>query len=194
MSAFGVWFKSAKVAQRHPLVRAGRVAVLVALAFALLLGGLYWWPAQRAHAQAAAKVDAKRKTLMVAMHAKEIARAHALAAKQIEALERKLHANNVQASLVEQLGRLAGKHGIKIASEVFEQGREQKGYVPLHLELNVQGSYSGLRAFLVGLQALPTWTYVQEGAISADRNHGVLKARLRLITYRRAAAARARGA
>ncbi len=194
MSASAVWFKSAALAQRHPLVRTGRMAMLVSLALALLVGASYWWPAQRAQAQAAADVDAKRKTLMLAMHAKEIARAHASAAKQIEALERKLNANNVQASLVEQLARLAGKHGIKIVSEVFEQGREQQGYVPLHLELNVQGSYGGLRGFLVGVQALPTWTYVQEGAISADQDRGVLKARLRLVTYRRVATTQARGA
>lgn len=194
MSAFGVWMRSAALAQRHPLVRAGRIAVLVSLALTLLIGALFWWPAQREQAQVAAEVDAKRKTLMAAMHAKEIARAHALAAKQIDALERKLNADNVQASLVDQLAGLASKHRIRIVSEVFEQGREQKGYVPLHLELNVQGSYAGLRGFLVGLQTLPTWTYVQEGAITADQNHGGLKARLRLITYRRAAATQAHGA
>jgi Tfp pilus assembly protein PilO len=190
VSAVKLWLTSSALAQRHPLVRAGRLAVLVSLALVLLVGALFWWPAQRAHNQAAAEADVKRKTLMTVMHAKEIARAHALATKQIEVLERKLNADKVQASLVEQLSALAGKHGIKIVSEVFEQGREQKGYLPLHLELNVQGSYSGLRGFLIGLQSLPTWTYVQEGAITADQNRGVLKARLRLVTYRRVAPAR----
>lgn len=194
MSALNVWMRSAAVAQRHPLVRTGRIAVFVSLTLALLVGTLFWWPAQREQAEAAAEVDAKRKMLMTAMHAKEIARAHALAAKQIDALERKLNADNVQASLVDRLAALASKHRIKIVSEVFEQGREQKGYVPLHLELNVQGGYAGLRGFLVGLQTLPTWTYVQEGAITADQTRGVLKARLRLITYRRGTTAQARGA
>lgn len=194
MNSLSMWMRSAALAQRHPVVRTGRIAVLVSLALALLVGGLFWWPAQRGQAQAAAEADAKRKTLMMTMHAKEIARAHALASKQIDVLERKLNADNVQATLVDQLSRLATKHGIKIVSEVFEQGREQKGYVPLHLELNVQGSYGGLRAFLVGLQSLPTWTYVQEGAITANQNHGGLKARLRLITYRRGATAQTGGA
>lgn len=188
MSMLAVWIRSVALAQRHPFVRVGRVAAFASFALALLLGGFFWWPAQREQAQAAAEVDAKRQTLMAAMHAEEITHAHALASEQIDALERKLDARNVQAGLVDQLTRLANKHGIRIVSEVFEQGREQQGYVPLRLELNVQGSYPALRGFLMDLQVLPTWTYVQEGAINtADNSRGGLKARLRLITYHRAA-------
>ncbi len=180
---------------RHPLVKMAAVASLLSLLIILLVGFGYWWPIERGYSELLRQTETKRKEMVNSLRAADISRSYSYSAKQIEVLERKLNIEAAQTDLVRYLSTLAIKQNIKIISEVYEEGQVQNGYVPLHLDLNLQGSYSALRRFISGLQSLPTWTYVREGTISGSQEGlGVLKAHLRLVTYRKIKAGKGRDA
>ena len=171
---------------RHPLVKLGTVASLCSLLIVLSVGFGYWWPIERGYSELLRETETKRKEMVNSVRAADINRSYSYSAKQIEVLEKKLNVEAAQTDLVKHLSALAKKQNIKIISEMYEEGQAQKGYVPLHLDLNLQGSYSALRRFISDLQSLPTWTYVREGTLSGSQEGvGVLKAHLRLVTYRK---------
>jgi len=180
---------------RHPLVKTAAVVSLLSVLIMLSVGVGYWWPVARGYSELLRQTETKRKEVINSVRAADISRAYSHSAKQIEVLERKLNIEAAQTDLVKYLSQLAIKQNIKIISEVYEEGQVQTGYVPLHLDLNLQGSYPALRRFISGLQSLPTWTYVREGTISGSQEGlGVLKAHLRLVTYRKIKAGKAQDA
>ncbi len=171
---------------RHPLVKLAAAACACAFVVMAAVGLGYWWPAERSYSALSRETEIKRRAAIDSLRAADISRAYASSAKQIEVLERKLNIAAAQTDLIKYLSALAARQNIKIVSEVYEEGQAQNGYAPLYLDLNLQGPYSSLRRFLSGLESLPTWTYVHEGTLGgAQEGAGVLKAHLRLVTYRR---------
>ena len=67
----------------------------------------------------------------------------------------------------------------------YEEGRPLGEYAPLIQLLMVQAGYGELREFIAGVHRLPSFTLVQEAVFSKSSNSTVLKAQLRIITYRR---------
>lgn len=187
MNVFSLWLNSLRYSLRHPIVRASIIANLVVWGIILITLVAYWRPAERQTNNLTKTIEQKRRETRNAIYAENVAQAYAKSAKEVVALEKKLNIDAAQASLVKNLGLLAKKENAKILSEAYEEGKEQGDYIPLHLQLTLQGNYISLRKFILGLETLPTWSMVQEVTLSRESENGNenIKAYLRLITYRR---------
>ena len=184
MSA-GHWAADLRYAARHPWAQAGlwACAGTGALALAALA---FWWPAQHERDALEGRIASVRRDLIQAQQADELLRAYEHARKDVASLEMKLQYAATQAQLVENFARLARKHGVKIVTETYEEGR---GAQPtLNTELAAQGGYPALRDFLRDLSALPTWSEVQEVRLESVQGASALKGRIRIMTYRHAPA------
>lgn len=179
------WIAEFRYSVRHPLARAG---VRVLLGAALMLGGALalWWPAQHASDGLQAQIAAKRRALVETQQADELLRRYAGAQQSVPVLEKKLGQSVSQAQLVESLSRLAHRHGVRVASETYEEGRSTGGQALLLAELTVQGGYSAVRNFLRDLPTLPMWTEVHEVRFEATRGSATVRGRIRVATYRAA--------
>lgn len=186
------WAADLRYSARHPAARSGLCAVAAAAVLALAAAGA-WWPAQREQAALEESIAAKRRSVVQARQADELARAYAQARGAVAVLEKKLQHGATQAQLVENFARLARRHGVRILAETYDEGRGTAGAQPaLSAELTVQGSYPALREFLRELSGLPTWSEVHEVRLETVQGSGTQKGRIRIVTYRRAAPAEAR--
>jgi Tfp pilus assembly protein PilO len=179
-----------RVASRHPWVRYAAVA-LVASALAVIAAAIAWWPVSRAHEASRAAIDEQRRAIVLARQADALAAAYQRAVQEVPKVEQKLARDVGQAELVQGLARLAQRSGVRLLGESYEDGKPEGGYTPLHAEVSVQGAYAGLRDFLQGVPELPMWGDVQEMRIERARDgQGIVKARLRLVMFRKTAPAR----
>jgi hypothetical protein len=169
---------------RHPWARAGAWVFLLSLLFLATMAALWWPLAQEGHAMEQAIAD-KRRALLRARESEALAAAYAQAHKGAAALERKLAHGATQAQLVQSFARLARRHGVKVVSETYEEGRNA-AQPALSAELTVQAAYPALREFVRELAALPTWSEVQEVRIENAAGGATQKGRIRIVTYRAA--------
>lgn len=172
---------------RHKHVRISLVAAVLGIMGAVVTVFALWLPARYAHEGLVDAVDAKRRVVVETTHARDLARSYGEVAKIIPALESKLARAGGQAELVTQVEKLARRHGVRIVSQAYEEGKSKDAHVPLFLELALQGSYGALRQFLHDIPLLPMWSEVQELRLERSREHGgKLRAQVRIVTYRQA--------
>ncbi len=178
--------KSWRYAARHRSIRAALASLLfLLLATAIALG--FWWPAQRERQALITDIETQRKAAIDAMHAADVARAYRNAKLAADLLEQKLNAVGGQADLVKSIERVAAKCHVRIVSQAYEEGKLKNTYPPLYLDIGLQANYSALREFLMDLGGLPVWVEIQEINLERSREHpGLIKASLRLLTYRKA--------
>lgn len=177
---------------RHPWARSGLWACAVAALLAVA-AAVAWWPAERSRAALEERIAAKRASLVQAQQSGELARAYAQAREGVALLEKKLEHAATQAQLVENVARLARRHGVRIVSETYDENAAAAGRnSALIVELSVQGSYPSLRDFLRGLGALPTWSEIQEVRLETVHGAPFQRGRIRIVTYRGAPAAEAK--
>jgi len=176
---------------RHPWARAGLCAALAA-AVALAAALAAWWPLQNEHRALEEEISAQRRALARARESEELARAYRQAEKDAASLERKLQHGATQAQLVQGFARLARRHGVKIVSETYEEGRNAAAQPALNAELAVEAGYPALRDFVRELSALPTWSEVQEVRIESAPGGAAQRGRIRIVTYRLAPPAAAK--
>ena len=176
-----------RYAARHPAVK----AALTSLAFLVIMAGVafgYWWPAHREQRDLIAQIETQRRATVDALQAVEVARAYQAAKSTAGTLEQKLNAAGGQADLVKSIERIAAQRGVRIVSQAYEEAKAKGQYSPLYLDIGLQANYSSLREFLADLHTLPVWIEVQEMNLERSREHaGLIKAGLRLLTYRQAA-------
>lgn len=165
---------------RHPFVKAGSVASLVAAAVLAVAAGS-WWPVQRADAALAERLTAERRALVEARQAGEAARNHARNLRDVPLLEAKLAAAADQTRIVDGLARLARAHQVRIVDQGYAARRDKSGLV---VELAVEGAYGSVRNFVRGLGTLPLWIEVQEAQLDRSDGTGGVKGRLRLVSFR----------
>jgi Tfp pilus assembly protein PilO len=171
---------------RHPAVKKGLTAAAVLSVLVLSVGLIYWLPAVRAHDALVGAVEAKRRAAVDAMHASELARAVQQASEAVKTLEKKLDAAPRQSELVDRMGRLARKRNVKILSESYEEGKRRGDYLPLVLDLSIQGGYGAVREFLHDIPGLPAWIEVQELRLERARETpGLVRAQIRLLAFRK---------
>jgi Tfp pilus assembly protein PilO len=183
------WAKQLRSSARHPWARGGlRACMLAGATVAVALAA--WWPVEHERAVLEDQVGAKRRALAQARQAHGLLEAYTKAAKDVALLEKKLEYAATQAQLVENFSRLAGRHGVKILSETYDEGRGGAVQSGLSAELSVQGSFPALRDFLRDLSALPTWSEVQEVRLETVQGSATQKGRIRVVTYRAAPAER----
>jgi Tfp pilus assembly protein PilO len=185
------WRADLRHSARHPWARGGLRACALG-AVLLAAAAAAWWPVQRESAALEDEIAAKRSALSQARQAHELSGAYAKAAKEVAVLERKLQHAATQAQLVENFARLARKHGVKIVSETYDEGRGASAQSGLSAELSVQAGYPALRDFLRDLSALPTWSEVQEVRLETATGSAMpmQKGRIRIMTYRQGPAER----
>lgn len=172
---------------RHPVVRLGIVAGIVAIGLVLIIGAALWWPARSEAYTLRDQIDATRRQAVERLYGTQLAQVYERTEQQIVALETKLNTQTVQVSLLNHLSQLAKKHGVRILSESYEEGKTQSGYAPLYHEITLQGSYPRVRRFLLDIGSLPTLSLVQEAALNRGDGRGrSIKAQLRIVTYRKA--------
>ena len=180
------YFDDARISLRHPVVRLGLGAGLVSVLLALVVGGALWWPVYREAESLRFKIDLTRRQAVERIYSAQLSQVYARTAEQISEIEKKLNTPAVQVSLLNHLNQLARKHGVRILSESYEEGKAQNGYAPLYHEITLEGRYPKLRSFLLDIGSLPTLSVVQEAAL--NRGGGArrsIKAQLRIVTYRK---------
>jgi Tfp pilus assembly protein PilO len=168
---------------RYRWARAGLIAAAIGMV-ALAGATAAWWPAQVEQDALEQQISAKRRALARAQHSEELARIYQRAEKDVASLEAKLRHGATQAQLVQSFARLARRHGVRIVSETYEEGRNAAAQTALSAELAVQGPYPALRDFLREIGSLPTWSEVHEARIESAPGAAVQKGRIRIVTYR----------
>jgi Tfp pilus assembly protein PilO len=171
---------------RNPRVRTGMLVCGTAMLVMLLVSASYWWPAWNAATTLKTEIEKKRRQTVEASYSVQLAQSSRRAEQHVAQIEKKLDASSTQVTLVQNLATLARRHDVKILSEAYEEGKAKDGYKPFVHELTLQGGYAELRRFLVALQELPTFTVVQDAVMSRAGNAAVIKAQLRMHTYRKA--------
>jgi len=165
---------------RHPAVKSGVVAVGVAAAV-LVFALAFRWPAQRAHQTLEASLSEARHALVTARQAETMAALHAGHLQTVPQLEAKLAAAGDQTRVVNALGELARRHGLRIQNQSYAERRDGAG---LAIDLVVEGSYASARNFLHGVAALPVWIEVHEVHLDRGSDAGSVKGRFRLVSVR----------
>lgn len=168
---------------RHPLVRAGGVACLVAAALLAVATG-FWWPAQRASLALTERLAAERAALVEARQAGELAGIYARNLHAVPQLEAKLAAAVDQTRIVDGLARLGREHGLRILDQSYAERRDKANGGGLVVELAVEGPYGSVRNFLHGLSTLPVWIEADEVQLDRSGDAGTVKGRLRLVSFR----------
>ena len=176
---------------RHRRVRLALVATTVSAVAMAAVVLLLWWPARHAHQTLVDAIDTQRRVVVDALHARDLAHSYGEATKIVPTLESKLTRAASQAELVTQVEKLARRHGVRIISEAYEEGKNKGAHVPLYLDLALQGPYHSLRQFLRDIPTLPMWSEAQELRLERSREHRGLRAQVRIVTYRRATVAAA---
>ena len=175
-----------RMSLRHPVVRLGVVASVVGVVLVLGVGGALWWPVYSEVDGLQSKIDGTRRQAVERLYIAQLSEAYAGTARRISEIEQKLNTPTVQISLLNHLNELARKHGVRILSESYEEGKVQSGYAPLYHEITLQGNYPRLRSFLLDIGSLPTLSVVQEAALNRSDEAGrSIKAQLRIVTYRK---------
>lgn len=168
---------------RHPAVRGG---LWSAAAFAVLATVLatMWWPGERSRRELEQNIESRRAGIVQMREREQVARAFDQARGGVESLETKLAYAATQAQQVADLAQLARKHGVTLISQAYEESTRKNEPPRLYTELTVQGSYRALDNFITGLPQLPSWTEAQDIVIERAHDSGVVKGRMRLVTYR----------
>lgn len=185
MSRVGLAWDQVRYGMRHPRLRLAFYACGISLVLGVAVAMGYWWPASTGHASVQRDITIARQAVVTAMGAHEIKQAYEVAAKALPAIEQKLNRGREQSDVVDQLNRLARRRGIRIVSESYEEGKTKTAYVPLYLDLVLQGPYAEMRGFLTDIATLSAWGEIQEARLEGVREHaGAVKAQLRLVLYR----------
>lgn len=176
-----------RYAMRSPGARMALVLNLVVVAALLIVVFFYWWPRATERQLLNESVAQARRALTRAMQANDLIAAYRTASRATQTVETKLQLSIKQAQLVQSLARLVARHGVRIVSESYEEGKRQGDYMPLFLQVTLEGRYAGVRGFLSDVHALPLWVEVQDVRLERMRESaGSLKAQLRLRAVRRA--------
>jgi len=170
---------------RHPRVQSALIAAFASTGLLLLVVLAYWLPARHATQSLVGEIDHYRRIAHDKRYSTELAAAVKRASAQIAEIEKKLDQNAVQSVLVQHLSLLAKRHGLRILTSSYDEGKPQDGFQPMSHELAVQGGYSGLRGFLAEIPSLPTLTVIEDSTITRNRDGGSLKATLFFRTWRR---------
>jgi len=170
----------------QPMIKSMCVLLLVATISLSGVMAIYWWPANQSYRN----IEQKRVDLMRdvkhAIEAELITENYRASKATITELEERLESDTRQATLVNNLATLAKRNNIKITSESFEEGKKKSAYYPLYQDIQLEGSYASLRSFLLGVGQLQTWTIALETNMQRlHKQPGIIKARLKLVTYRK---------
>jgi len=178
---------------RHPWARRGAFALGGAIVL-LAVTAAATWPLRNESARLEDEIAARRRALVSERQAEELARDYHRALADLPRFEAKLDRAFGQAQVIEELGRLARRRGVRILAQSFDDQRLRSPHQVMAAELTVQASYGAIRDWMTGLGELPFWIEVQELRLEAAREPGVVQGRIHLAVFRRGARAPGGGA
>ncbi len=178
---------------RHPAVRSGAWAAALAGVGAAITVAT-WLPAHHRVGQLTQELTTKSRALREADASEKLLATYEQARAAVALLEKKLEYAATQAQLLEDLGRLARQHGVRIVSEAYEEGKKGGAQATLNAELAIRGSYAAIRGFLAATSALRTWSEIDEVVLEKAREPGVVNGKVRIVTYRGTAESRSAAA
>ena len=170
---------------REPSVRRALITCITSMVLALLVVLAYWMPMQHSKQKMTTQINNLRRVLVSDAEAEQIKNAYTRANRQVVTLHKKLARQSNQSDLVQHIGQLARKHGVRIISETYDKTEIKSSYQGLVLNLQIQGRYTSIRNFVFAIPSLPSWTVVQEAQLVSHRGVGKqVKTSLRLVSYR----------
>lgn len=179
------WVDDVRYPLRHPIVRVG-LWVNAALVVMTVVFISVWWPVVREHQRLTTAVDEKRRQMVNALQAGDTLRVYRHAQIAVPKLEEKLRTGVRQSELIDRLGQLTRQHDVRVLAQSFEDGKIRGAYLPLQVNLTLQGRYSVVRDFLNDLPSLPVWAEIQEVHLERSRESPeMVRAQLRFLTLRR---------
>ena len=172
---------------RSKVVRLGMWGILTAAAVCLVIALAWWGPAKREQIELAKDIDARRAATVEAVRSAQVAHAQREALRAVSLLEKKLEVRAGQAEVIQGIARLASKHGVRVTSQSFDEGRVKRSDAQLYLDLGLTGDYVSIRRLMGDLATLPMWVEIVEARLErADADGTQVRAQLRLLTYRSA--------
>jgi hypothetical protein len=175
---------------RHPVVR--RALTVFAVSALLSIGAmLYALPEWRESHAIESVLAARNEQTALDRNRDALVLAVREASINVEEIEKKLSARDVQTTLVNQLNQIARRDGVRILDSAYhDRGSDGDNRPWLH-ELTAEGDYAALRRFIGDLGTLPTLTVVREASLTTAAGNGRrITARLRLATYHHAGGGR----
>lgn len=182
------WIFELRYALRHSRVRVALIGLFASMLILFLIVLAYWLPARHTTQSLTEELDHYRRIAHNKRYSAELATAAQRASIQVAEIEKKLDQTTGQSVLVQHLSMLAARHGLRILTSNYDEGKAQDGVQPINHELTVQGGYSGLRGFLADIPSLPTFTVIEDSTITRNREGAILKAALVFRTWRRSGA------
>jgi type II secretory pathway component PulM len=172
---------------RYPSIKVAMISVGALLVVAAVFAAL-WWPVEQRRQELSASVDRERNTILASRRQEELASAYSRAKAGVDVLQKKLTYAATQAQQVADIAQLARRHDVMMLSQDYEESTRANEPSMLYTDLTMQSKYPALRSFVEDLAGLPSWTEVQEVSVERARESGMVKSRIRLVTYRRALA------
>lgn len=183
MTGVDRWLMAVGQPLRAPILRPHLfVALAATVVFALTV--IYALPTQLRYSEAQDALAAARQRWSAVAYEQELAKAYAVAARTLPAVEVKLQHKAPQLALVKQLPKLAARHRVRILAQSYETAKTKDEYALLRLTLGVEATYPDLRAFLAAFDELETLSVVEEGSFARAEGRRI-KATLKIGTYAR---------
>lgn len=175
---------------RQRTVRVSLVLALLLVLLCVVVWSVTLWPARAAHARLTADIRDLRGEIISAAQRTALQAAVTQATLELAQARLKLQQDLPQSELVARLSGLAAEHGLRLLDQAFEQGRPQGDYLALALDLALEGRYGDMRLFVQALDGLPVWISIVDASLERSRaDAGLVRAKLRLVTYRPAGSA-----
>lgn len=153
---------SFKFTFRHPVVRFGGIAVVVAVVVLVFTAFFYWYPALKNNIKSNSDIKEMRNKHILASNLNSLSHAYYASEEIIDEVEKKLLSSASLAGFTNELHKLAGRNNVKITIRSNSGMQKMEGYKLLNQELTIQGKYSEIRKFIMGLRDMPTWILVKE--------------------------------
>lgn len=167
-------------------VRNAMFAMLAVAIICIVIVLTWWGPAKREQSHLLRNIDAKRAARVEAVRSTQVAHAQREVLPAVALLEKKLEVHAGQADLIQGVARLASKRSVRVVSQSFDEGKTQRGDAQLYLELGLLGDYASIRKLMSDLATLPMWLEVVEARLERTGDGALVRAHMRLLTYRAA--------
>ena len=167
---------------RVPVVRAGAVALALALAGLGAVWPLLLVPAEREHEAQRDRAAGLSQVLSELRDRRALAERFAALSAEAHAIERRLGADVDRSALVERMSAISAAAGTRVIHGANSFGDERAGLVPVVQDLTVEGSYAQVRDFLARVSALETLTLLMSAEMSANPDGTLVRGRMRYMT------------
>ena len=167
---------------RVPAIRAGVLALALALAGLAVVWPVLLIPAERAHAAQRDRAAGLSRVLAELRDRGEAAERFAALSEEADALERRLMADVDRSALVERMSAISTAAGTRVIHGANSFGEARAGVTPVLQNLTVEGSYAEVRDFLARVSAMETLTLLDSVEMSSNPDGTLVRGRMGFVT------------